>query len=173
VTISDGSAITAADLNALTTTDLARLQDDNALVPLGFYYNASFKNLVTGTNALYRRARFVVPCDCYVEAMALQASEFTAASTITAAVTGDGALTNWPITLTGTVGAGRTNVTRLLYDNTKTKVRASGGGFATTSQAFRVFPRGSTITVALSTTSTATPSAAFVSLVMRQFFQRE
>lgn len=173
MTISDGSTIIATDLNALITTDLGRLQDDNARVPLGYHRTFTFKNLVASTNALYRRARVIVPFDCYLETLAVRAAEFTAASTLTVTVEGDGALVNWPIEVSGAVGTGTTNVTRLLYDNTKRKVRKSGGGFATVSTAFRVFPKGSTIVITPSTTSVATPSMCSISMALRQFFARE
>ena len=185
MTISNGSTITEADLNTLTTAALAAIQNDNEAKPAGFNLNFYFHNLVAGTTALRRKAIFVPPFDYYLEALAVQASDQTAASTVQAAVTGDGTMTEdlgdnddhgeergfvfWPVKVSGAAGAGRTKLARLLLDNTKGKPKRS---FATGSQAFRVLLAGSRITVSAKTTSVATPSLVQVTLALRSFWAR-
>ncbi len=169
MTISNGSAIIATDLDALTTAALALIQADNAQLPIGFHHSATFHNVVTGTNASYRKQIFVVPFDCYIESVCVQAGDQTAASTVTATVEADGVLGPWDISISGTAGAGTTHLARLLYDNTKTKQSA----VSSTSTAFRVLPAGTTVTITVSTTSIATPSVIVVLLALRQFFARE
>lgn len=174
MTISDGNAITAADLNALTTAQQAAAQADNAQLPLGFPLNLFFATkAVGGFNVVpSRRAKavFVAPCDVYLESVAAMSGQHTNPSTTTIDVTGDGALGNWPTRITGSVGASPANMPRLLYDNTKTK---PGAGFNTDGRAFRVYPRGTTITVQATDNSVTTLSMLQVALVFRQFFQRE
>ena len=96
MTISNGSAILATDLNAMCTTQLGLLETDNLQLPLGFHHAAVFANLVAGTGATRRKHTFVMPVDCYLEALCLTAADHTAASTTTATVTADGALTSRP-----------------------------------------------------------------------------
>jgi len=168
--ITNGQTITAADLNAMLSSSLASIQSDNAQLPAGLLVPFAFHDLATGTAATRRKAIFVAPFDLIVESVAVQASDFTAASTTTVTITGDGPLVNWPITVSGTTGAGIVKLARLLYDNTKTNAAKS---FATTSRAFRVFPRGSTITVTASTTSAATPNTCIVILACREFYGRD
>lgn len=177
--------ITVAELDALTTTALGELQDDNAALPLGLNLNFFFPNLVTGTAAARRRAIWIPPFDFYLDALCVQASDQTAASTVEAAVTGDGTMVEdlgdtddhgeengfvfWPVKVSGSAGSGRTLLSRKLLDNTKGK---PGYAFATSSQAFRTILAGSTITVSASTTSTATPSLVQVTLALRSFWAR-
>lgn len=168
--IANGSTILTADLNAMLSSTLAAIQADNAQLPAGLELNLSFPGLVNATPAEQRKAIFVAPFDLLVDAIAVQSSGFTAASTLTVAVTGDGPVVNWPMTVSGTVGAGVVKLARLLYDNTKTNPAKS---FATTSRAFRVFPRGSTITVTASTSSVAAGSLCTVNLAMREFHGRD
>ena len=177
MTISNGSAITATDLNAMLTASLQLLVDDNGQLPVGAEMNVVFPNLVTTTPERRRKFTFVCPVDLLVEVAAVQACDFTVASTATVTIQGDvvggvsvGPLANWPITITGDTGVGVTALPRLLYDNTKTNVARD---FATTARAFRVFPKGTTITITASTTSVATPSTLQVCLVLREMWQRE
>lgn len=170
MTISNGSVVLAADVNGMLAVSLNDVRDDDAQLPIGAEFNILFPNLVAGTIALSRRFEFVAPCDLLVESMAVQAADMTPASTLTVRLTGNGPITNWPITVTGTVGAGVVALPRLLFDNSKTNVSKD---FATTAQAFRVFPKGSTIVVFAETTSIATPSTVQVCLVFREFFGRE
>ena len=169
MTIANGSVLANADLNALTTTQQTLLATDAAQLPVGFHHGVTFANLVASTVAYRRKHTFIMPADCYLDALAVTASDFTAASTITTVVTADGALANWPLQRTGGVGAGFNALSRILYDNTKTRVKLS---FDLTAQSFRVFPRGTTVVVTMSTTSVATPSQAAVCFAFRQYFQR-
>lgn len=185
MTISNGSAIVATDLDTLVTTDLGLVQDDNEGKPLGFNVNFFFHNLVAGTAAARRKSIWVPPHDYYLEALAVQAGDQTAASTVQAAVTGDGTITEslgdntdhgeeqglvfWPVKVSGAAGAGTTKLARVLLDNTKGKARRN---FPSASQAFRTLLAGSTITVSVKTTSVATPSLVMVTLVMRQLWAR-
>lgn len=170
MTIANGNTIAAADLNAWLTTQLGLIQDDNEQLPLGTLLNFFFHDLVTSTPERQRKAVFVMPFDGLVEVLAPQCGDHTAASAFTVALTADGAFANWPTSLTGTVGAGINKPTRLLYDGTKTKAALN---FSTTARAFRVLPRGSTVTLVVSSASVATPSTCQVCVVLRQFFQRE
>ena len=168
MTIAAASPVIATDLNAIILTQLGAIQADNALAPGGIELNLTFNNLVASTSVERRKCVFVVPCDCYVTSIVTQTGDFTASSTVTVAITADGALVNWPMTVTGTVAAGISRLGRLLFDNTKTSPKS----FATTSRAFRALTRGSTVTVIVSTTSVAVPSVLTVNLVMREFFSR-
>lgn len=169
MTISNGSTITASDIASLIATPLSNMQSDNARVPLGFQWHLNYPNLVAGTTQRNRTSYLVAPFDCYIEAVAVEAGDHTAASTTTLNITGTGPFENWPITITGTTGAGNTRLARLLYDNTKTK---AGLSVATTSRGFRVWLKGDTLTFIISTTSVATPSMCHVAVVLRQFFSR-
>lgn len=181
-----GTPTTAADLDAMTTASLALLQNDNELLPLQHNVNFWFHNLVAGTVATRRRSIWVPPYDYYLEALAVQASDQTAASTVEAAVTGDGTMTEdlgdnddhgeeegfvfWPVKVKqAAIGAGRTKLTRLLLDGTKGKPTQN---FAQASQAFRTMLKGSRITVSARTTSVAAASLVQVTLVLRSFLSR-
>lgn len=172
MTILNGSTVLAADLNAMLTASLQMLVDDNGQLPVGAQMNVFFPNLTASA-----RFTFVAPCDLLVEVAAVQAADMTAASTTTVTLLGDvvdgiatGPVANWPLTIEGTTGAGVTALPRLLNDNTKTNVSFN---FATTARPFRVYPKGSTITMTVSTTSVATPNTVQVCLVVREFWNRE
>lgn len=176
MTIANASTILKSDLDAMATTALGLVQADNAHLPAGLDVNFVWPNLVTGTALTRRRAVFVAPCDMLIECVAAEAADHTASSTLTVTVVGDGALVTgdgddgWGMTLAGTVGAGITKLSRLLFDNTRTNV---GVAFESTARAFRVFPKGSTITVTVATTSIATPSQTRVCLVGREYWGRD
>lgn len=180
MTIANGDVVEVADVSALYTAALALLQADNADVPLGFDVRFSFPNLVTSTEAYKRKVVFVCPCDLLLEAVAVEGADHTAASTLTVRVRGDGALFSddtpedgddgWGANVVGAVGAGITKLARLLFDNTLTYV---GADFEGTARAFRVLPKGSTITITVESTSVATPSETDVTLVCREFWVRE
>lgn len=178
--ITNGSAITKADLDAMITAALALIQADNGQVPQGLEVHLYFPNLVAATTALLAKAVIVAPYDCYVETIAAEGGEHTAASTLTVTVTGDGALGAWPkapaagsttpfAKASGAVGAGINKIARLLFDGTKSAPSAG----ADTSRSVRIIPRGTTLTVAVTTTSVATPSMTHVVLVLREHFARE
>lgn len=168
MTIGNGNTATASDVLAMMATAMQAVQDDNEQVPAGLLLRQEFHNVVAGTSAERRKWVFVVPFDCYLEALSVEAGDHTAASTTTVALTADGAFYNWPVTISGTTGAGRTLLSRLLYDNTKSKQRK----VSTVSRALRALPAGTTVTVTVTTTSVATPSRVGVSLILREFFAR-
>lgn len=171
--IANGQAISKADLDALITAALASIQADNAQLPLAYEVNHTFFNVLPATNANNRKLVFVAPFDMYLESLGVNAGDQTNASVVTVDVTGDGALPSWPTRTSVACGAPPTaNIgTRLLYDNTKTP---PGSDFKTKSRAFRVFPKGSTITVSVSvTTNAVAASMVQVILAFRQFFARE
>jgi hypothetical protein len=191
--ITNGLTIDKADLDAMLTTSLALLQADGVRPPAGLEQNVYFNNLVAGTARARRRFTFIAPCDLLLETLAVQAVDFTAASSLsvgvgsgttddddelplmvddiddTTSLASDGIRATWPVKVTGTVGAGATSLSRLLFDGTKAKLTRP----ATTSRAVRVFLKGSTIHVSASTTSIATPSRLQVCLVMRELWGRD
>ena len=167
--ISNGSTITAADINAMLSTALGDVSDDDAQLPLGCELNLNFPG--PNTTAILRRFTLIAPCDLLVEVAAVQAADLTAASTVTVTITGDGGLINWPITVGPfATGSGVVAGPRILFDNAKTNVSKD---FATTAAAFRVFPKGSTIIISAATTSAAPLGTLQVCLVLREFFDRE
>jgi hypothetical protein len=169
--ITNGSTITEADLDAMLSSSLAAVQADNAQLPAGLLIPLWFNGLVAGTAPTRRKAIFVAPFDLIVESVAVQAADFTNPSTLTVTITGDGPLVNWPISVSGSIAAGGVvKLARLLYDNTKTNAAKS---FALTSRAYRVFPRGSTITVSVSTTSVAVANTCVVMIACREFYGRD
>lgn len=167
MTVANGSAILAADLAALTTTQLAALQVDNAQLPGALALHFHFQNLVASTPTYAAKKILVVPFDFYLEALSVESNNHTAASTTTVTLTEP--LGTWPTQITGTTGAGNTALARLLYDNAKTPPKRD---FATGSRAFRMFNRGSTLTLTATTTNTATPSNVHVTLVARSIYSR-
>lgn len=180
MTIANGSAVLASDVNAMVSTALGLVQDDNEAVPAGFQFRLEFPDLLAATLEYRRRARFVCPCDLLIEAVAVDAAEHTAATTLDVTIRGDGALVTdgqnadgddgWGIDITGIVGAGFTKLARLLFDNTRTNV---GNDFEGTSRAFRVFPKGSTVEVIVASTGgVATPNEVSVVLLCREFWVR-
>lgn len=176
MTVANGSAILAADLAALTTTQLGLVQADNAALPGAHAMHFYFQNLVATTPAYESKLTFVVPADFYLEAIAVESSNHTAASTTTVTVqsnanVGDasGTLGLWPATITGTTGTGTTKLARVLYDGGKSPPKRD---FATGSKAFRTYNKGNTLQMTVSTTNTTTPSWVHVVLVARSFYAR-
>lgn len=170
--ITNGQPIEIADLNAMVTSALGLVQVDNAQLPLGGQFDVFIPSLVVGTALAARRKQFVAPCDLLIETVAVQVSNFTAASFITVDVEGDGALVNWPIHVEelSLAGGAIEKLDRVMYDGTPTHPNDDPAG---TQRAFRVFPRGSTINITAETDSVATPSTCQIAVVWRQFFQRE
>lgn len=174
--ITNGSTVLAADLNGMATTALALVQADNAHLPAGLELHLHFPGLVAATDLTLRRAVFVAPIDLLLESVAVETGNHTAASTSTVKVVSDGALMNGTsddgrgVSVTGTSATGAIDkFSRLLLDNSRTNVAVD---FASTAEAFRVFPAGSTVTVTIETTSVAVTSAAHVVLVFREFWGR-
>ncbi len=159
MTISNGSAVLAADLDAMTTTQLAAMATDTAQLPLGGEVSFIFAGIVTGVTYT---ARWVAPYDCLIEVVAVQAADFTAASTAIVSLSAPGILDAFPVTITGATGAGITKLARVLYDNV-------GLGNART---LRVIPKGAIVDINASTTSAAAASQMQVVIVYRSFFAR-
>lgn len=170
MTLANGSTILATDLNAMFPAPLATMAADNAQLPAGAHVPFKFDGIVASTTAERTKCIFVVPFDVFIEAMAVTTNGMTNPSTVTVAVTGDGALPNFPISVTQVVTAAFTNLVRVVFDGTKGRV----GKFAMASnRAIRVFPRGSTITVSVTTTNVAVGAQCSVSLALRQYFARD
>jgi hypothetical protein len=180
MTLSNTNTILSADLSTMVTAALALMATDNAQVPAAYEWHSYFPNLVTGTSAERRKSVVVAPFDCFVEVIAAEGADHTAASTLTVDLYGDGALQAFPqapasgstrpfVTVSGTVGAGITKLSRLLYDGTKSSTKAG----PSTSQAVRLIPRGTTLTLQAATTSVATPSSTHIAVVLREFLARE
>lgn len=170
MSISNGSTITAADLNAMTTSALALIRADNArLAGIVNHCYTSF-NVIAGTALLLRTWRFVVPVDTIVDWVLLQACQHTNPSTTTISITADGAAAAFPISVTGTTGtSGRVRIASPYYDNTVTNVADS---FETTSRVLRVWPKGTTVTVVIETTSVAAASSIGINICGRSFYSR-
>lgn len=163
MTLANGSMSAAGDVTLASS--LSTLASDNAQKPLAVPLTFIWKNL-SNTSAT---KSFVMPFDGYLETLAVQAADQTAASTVTCAVTSTGVLDAFPVQVTGTAGTGITKLSRLLYDGTRASVASTQ---LANNRAFRVLPKGSTVVVTMTTTSTATPSALQATLLLRSFFAR-
>lgn len=161
MTISNGSTIDKADLDALLTTGMANLQNYRLRLPRGYNVTLQFVEILSTTTAERRTKSFVVPRDCYIETVAVQCSEVNAP--VTVRVTGNGSMYNWPITITGNPGAGIFHLTRTLYDNTPTKNGDRG---------FRLVNQGSSLTVSVESGKVAGFNVITVAVVFRQFLGR-
>jgi hypothetical protein len=165
VTIANGSPILAADLDALTSTQLALLAADAGQLPLAGEVSLVFPGLTTGlhsSNPERCQASFTAPYDLLIEAVAVQAGDHTAASTTTVTLSCPGVLDAFSVVVSGTTGAGLTKLARVLYDN-------AGKGPA---RAVRVIPRGAVVDVFVDTTSAAAASMLQVVVAFRAFFAR-
>lgn len=183
--ITNGQVASAADGNAMATTQLGLVQADNAQVPGVYELHLQFRGVVAGSTDAYAKYIFVCPFDCYLETFAVSSGDQTAASTLKGAITGDytvvddlldtesitdeGKIVFWPTKVSGTAGAGMTKLARLSFDGTKTK---QGLNFATTNRSHRTLLQGSTITVSVATSSVAAASLITVALVLREFWSR-
>ncbi len=166
--ITNGLPILAADLNTMVAMSTFLVNDRQ--LPGGLELFCPFPGLLPATPLNRRTLTWVAPCDLFLETLAVEAADHTAASTTTVTVTGDGELASWPTAVSGTTGAGITKLSRLLYDNTK----SPSENFALTSQALRVFRKGSTITVMASVLVNAVAASSVNAiLVFREFYGRE
>jgi hypothetical protein len=165
VTISNGSTILAADLDALTTSQLIVCAVDAIQAPLAGEVCLVFPGLTAGlrsSNPKRCQASFTAPYDVLIEAVAVQAGDHTAASTTTVTLSCPGVLDAFPVVMSGTTGAGLTKLARVLYDN-------AGKGPA---RAVRVIPRGAIVDVDVDTTSAAAASMLQVMIAYTAFFAR-
>ena len=173
MTIANGSLITAADLNALTTTALGLIRTDNArLAGVVNHCYTSF-NIVGGgvpTALALRTWKFVVPVDTIVDWVHLQGCQHTNPSTTTVTITPDGPAAAFPISLSGSTGsAGRVRLSSALYDNTVTNV---ANDFNASARVLRVWPKGTTVTVVISTTNLVAVSSIGINICGRSFNSR-
>lgn len=182
--LTNGSAILKTDLDAMVTTQLGLLQDDNEQVPGAYELHLQFRGVVDASIDAYTKYTFVAPFDCYVETFALSAGDQS--GTVKGAVTGDGTHVNdldddvslqdegklvfWPTKASLTGAAGIVKADRLLFDGTKTK---QGRNFATTGRAHRTILQGSTLTVSVAAAAGAAASNIHVALVLREFWARQ
>lgn len=154
--------ITATDLNAYVTNDLADLIADKELLTRSHQLSFQFKNFLDTTAEELRQRSFVVPRSCFVETVYVYGYNYTASSTVTVNIAGDGALSNWPIEMSDTF-LSTSNFTRTWFNNATSKYNDRG---------FRVLPQGSTVTVTVSNTKTTGNTLLTVGLVLRQFYGR-
>jgi hypothetical protein len=161
------TVITATDLNAFVTNDLASVIADKELVTRSHQLSFQFKDFFDTTAESLRQRRFVVPRSCFVETVFAYGYDYPSPyNTMTVDITGDGALVNWPINMSHTFSSTTQNFNRTLFNNASTKYRDRG---------FRVLPQGSTVTLTVSTTRVSGGSNTnilTVGLVLRQFYGR-
>ena len=170
MTISNGSLITAADLNTLTSTQLGLIRADNARLAGVVNHSYTSFNIVGTTSLLLRTWKFVVPVDTIVDWICLQGCQHTNPSTTSITITPDGPAAAFPIVLSGSTGAaGRERRSSALFDNTVTNV---ANDFATTSRVLRVWPKGTTVTAVIATTNVVAVSSIGVNICGRSFNSR-
>jgi hypothetical protein len=171
MSITNGASIAAADLNALTTTQLGLIQADNARLPGYAPIIFTFQGLVSGVALARRRARFVVPVNMLVDTLAVITTPATSsAATITATVSAGGILDDWAMTVTGTLDTIAKKQARLLFDGT---MEAKPGlDQATTSRVVRLLPKGSIVDVEVDTTNALTTMVATIVLCSRSRLAR-
>lgn len=162
MTISNGSPIIVSDLDGLLTAGMTKVIADRERLPFGYYLSYGFRDLIATTPEAARTKRFVIPRDCYLETMAVTGGEVNAA--VSADLTSDGSLANFPVSLSGTLSAGLSNLTRKFYDSTVTK---------DLDRAFRLLNQGSTCTLVVSSAKVVGANTLTVTLVLRQFLGRQ
>lgn len=159
--------ITAADLNAYVTNDLADLIADKQLLTRSHQLSFQFKDFFDTTAEALRQRRFVVPRSCFIETVYAYGYDYPAPHTsMSINITGDGALNNWPIEMSHTFTSVSENFSRTWYNNASTKYNDRG---------FRVLPQGSTVTVTVSSTRVSggtSTNLLTVGFVLRQFYGR-
>jgi hypothetical protein len=171
--IANGNPVLAADLNALGGASRVAMQAVMQRLPGALYIDALFSRLTDTSAEATRRMKFVVPADIYVESLCVQTTAANStASTIAVNVTGDGVLPPWAFQISDTLGTGATKKhARLLYDNGGTA--NPGVTPELTGRALRLLPKGSTVTLSVSTTNTLATMEAYIVLVCRQYRARE
>lgn len=167
-----GFPVEADDLNGMTSGAIEDIRSDNAALPGIVELSATFPGLVTSTPVYCRKQRIVIPCDMLVESLCVATGPATSgASTITVLVTGDGALPNFAMKVTGTLNVGRLKQNRLLFDNTLLANQDVTPEL--TSRVMRLLPKGSTIFVTVETTNALNTMQAQVLIAGRSFLARE
>lgn len=172
MTIANGQPVIAAELNNLNGADMENLRGDNERSPGGVLFHCQFPGLVASTPARRSKRVLVIPVDMYVDSLAVQTTPGTAASTISVEVTGDGALPNFAMRLEGVLSSTLVKKhPRLLFDNNLSA--KPGVDPALTSRVMRLLPKGSTITITVSTTNAVATMECQVTLCGRSYFARE
>ena len=157
------TTISATDLNNYVTGSMSSLIADKELLTRSHQLSFQFKDFFDTTPEALRQRRFVVPRSCFVETVYVYGFNHAASSTVTVNITGDGALSNWPIEMSDTFGT-TSNFTRTWFNNASSKYRDRG---------FRVLPQGSTVTVTVSNTKPSGGNTLLtVGFVLRQFYGR-
>lgn len=157
------TTISATDLNNYVTGSMSSLIADKELLTRSHQLSFQFKDFFDDTPEALRQRRFVVPRSCFVETVYVYGFNHAASSTVTVNITGDGALSNWPIEMSDTFVT-TSNFTRTWFNNASSKYRDRG---------FRVLPQGSTVTITVSNTKPSGGNTLLtVGLVLRQFYGR-
>ena len=156
------TVITDVELNSYVTAGMSSLIADKELQTRSHQMCVQFKNVLSGTLPKFRQKKFVVPRDCYVDTVYAYVDASAGPYLVTVNVTGDGALTNWPIEMRQYVTT-TSNFARSWFNNTQTKYGDRG---------FRVFPQGSTITVTVSSEQPSGSNTLAIGFVFRQFYGR-
>lgn len=163
--IIDGYQILASDMNTLLDGYLSSIQAEANSKTLGAYFCHTMYNVVNTTPEYRRQWIFVAPCNVYIETLAVQTMDMVGLTTVTVNVD---ATPTTPYSVSDTAVTGIDKFDRLLFDNSVSNNRR----FALDSRMFRLLPKGSTITVTVSTSNTTTPSAIQIILPYRQWAQR-
>lgn len=156
------TTITATDLNNYVTGSMSSLIADKELLTRSHQFAFQFQDFQSGDSAEKKTKRFVVPRSGFLESVFIYGYN-SGSETITVSITGDGALSNWPLEFSETFNAAN-NFTRKWYNNAQTKTGDRG---------FRVLPQGSTIDVFVNTSASSGVNRFLtVGLVLRQFYGR-
>lgn len=157
------TTITEADLNNYVTDSMSSLIADKELLTRSHQLSFQFKNFFDTTAEALRQRSFVVPRSCFVETVYVYGFNYTISSTVTVSITGDGALSNWPIEMSDTFNTTK-NFSRTWFNNFTSKYNDRG---------FRVLPQGSKVTITVSNTKPSGGNTILtVGLVLRQFYGR-
>lgn len=143
MTISNGSTIAVADLNAVSSSSLTSLQADNAAVPAVYWMNLNFNALTSSTPTIARTRNVVMPDNYLLREIVLAAGEHSGTITLTI---DNGALIE-TISMAGVMSSGFVEATRYYV-----------------SKPIQVFLKGSIVTVTASTTATGATSTVQVAL---------
>ena len=161
------TTISATDLNNYVTGSMSSLIADKDLLTRSHQLSFQFKDFFDTTAEELRQRKFVVPRSCFIETVYAYGYDSPAPYTsMSVNITGDGALSNWPIEMSHTFTSVSENFSRTWFNNASTKYNDRG---------FRVLPQGSTVTVTVSSTRVSGGSNTnllTVGFVLRQFYGR-
>jgi hypothetical protein len=145
VTVSNGSTILAADVNAVHTTNLSNLNTLARTLPALTWMRVAFPAVVTGSADAFKSYSIIIPDDFIIAEVAVASGEGNGADTVTL----DNSAMLQPISISHTRGAGFQKATRWYSDAT----HATG-----------ILLKGSTLIVTLSTTNTSASSNLVVAV---------